>query len=246
LDPISSLLQWLGSINVMLGIFNLVPGFPLDGGRIVRSIIWAVTDDLRAATRWASYLGQGVAWLMIAGGLAMVSGISIPFFGSGLIGGIWLALIGWFLHGAAVSGYQQVVIKDILQDVPVDSIMRTDVAVVSPRIDIHTLVHEYIMKSDDHSFPVVEAGRLVGLITLDDVRNVPREAWRSRTVAQAMTPRDELIVADADENTRDALLKLRQRDIRQLPVIRADEMVGLLRRRDIIRWLQLQGDAAIG
>jgi Zn-dependent protease len=110
LGPALTLLMWLGSVNVTVGLFNLIPGFPLDGGRIVRSILWAVTENLRRATRWASWLGQGIAWLMILGGIAMTFGVRIPFFGTGLGNGLWLAFIGWFLNNASAQSYQQVAV----------------------------------------------------------------------------------------------------------------------------------------
>ena len=243
LGPIPTLLLWLGPINIILGLFNLVPGFPLDGGRIVRSILWSITDNLRSATRWASYLGQGIAWVMIGTGFAMVFAVQVPFFGSGLISGLWLAFIGWFLHSAASRSYQQVVIRDILEDVPVSNMMRDDAPTVSPNISIRTLVHDHLMRTDDHSFPVIENGHLVGLVTLEDVRSVSREAWDAKTTKDIMTPIENLTVVNADEDAADALDKLRERDYRQLPVLRGSEMVGLLRRRDIIKWLQLHSDA---
>jgi len=242
LGPIPTLLLWLGPINILLGLFNLVPGFPLDGGRIVRSILWAITDNLRRATRVASYLGQGIAWLMIGTGFAMVFGIQVPFFGTGLISGLWLAFIGWFLHSAASRSYQQVVIRDILEDVPVSRMMRNDAPTVSPDTTIRNLVHDHIMRTDEHSFPVIETGKLVGLVTLDDVRAVSRDSWDAKTIRDIMTPKEELIVVEEDEDAADALDKLRQRDFRQLPVLRGSEMAGLLRRRDIIKWLQLHSD----
>ncbi|HEY9117259.1 MAG TPA: site-2 protease family protein, partial [Roseivirga sp.] len=107
LGALRTILAWIGSVNVILGLFNLVPGFPLDGGRVLRSIIWSVTGNLRKATQWASYIGQAIAWIMIVTGMAMIFGIRIPFFGQGLIDGVWLILIGWFLNNAAIRGYQQ-------------------------------------------------------------------------------------------------------------------------------------------
>lgn len=119
LNAVQTLSIWLGSINILLGIFNLIPGYPLDGGRVLRSILWAITKNLRKATRWASYVGQAIAWVMILSGIAMVFGFRIPLVGQGLVNGIWLIFIGWFLNNAANKGYRQLVVKDILEDVPV-------------------------------------------------------------------------------------------------------------------------------
>jgi Zn-dependent protease/predicted transcriptional regulator len=239
LGPLSVMLLWLGSINVLLGVFNLIPGFPLDGGRVLRSIIWSVTGDLRRATRWASEVGQAVAWLFIVIGIAMVFGVSVPFFGTGLIGGVWLAFIGWFLNSAAVQSYQQIIVHDILEGVPVARMMRPFPPTVPSTISVSTLVHQHVMGTDDHAFPVVDGGRLVGLVTLEDVRSVSKEAWDSTTVQQIMTPLEKLVTATETDEATSAWDKLLQQDVRQLPVLRGSELVGLLRRRDIVKWLQL-------
>lgn len=242
LDPLSTLLLWLGPINLALGLFNLIPGFPLDGGRILRSILWAVTDNFQRATRWASWIGQVVAWIFIIGGIAMVFGLNLPFFGTGLISGLWLAFIGWFLNSAAVQGYRQVVIEDLLEGVPVARIMRSQPPTVPTNISLTDLVHDHIMGTDDHAFPVVDNGHLVGLVTLEDMRKVAREAWDTTLVTQIMTPVDRLAVTTPEEDAEDALHKLTQQDVRQLPVLRKDgELAGILRRRDIVRWLQVRG-----
>ncbi len=245
LGPISTLLLWLGPINIILGVFNLAPGFPLDGGRVLRSILWGVTGNLQRATRWASYAGQAIAWLMIVTGVAMVFGAEVPFFGTGFVSGLWLAFIGWFLNNASRASYQQVVLQNLLEDVAVGSIMRRNPPTVSPSATISSLVYDSIMGTDEHAFPVVENERLVGLICLHDIRNVPRTQWESTTVAEIMTPRERLLVTTPEEEVDDALTKLQREDHRQLPVLQQETLVGLLRRRDILRWLQLQGSEAI-
>ena len=178
LSPLAIILLWLGQINVLLGLFNLIPGFPLDGGRVLRSILWAATNNLRTATRWASWVGQAIGWLMIIAGVAMVFGARIPVLGTGFLGGLWLAFIGWFLNTAALQSYRQVVIHDILEGVPVARLMRTTVPTVPATISIGDLVHEYVMRTDERAFPVLQDGdHLAGLVCLDDVRKVPREDW---------------------------------------------------------------------
>jgi Zn-dependent protease len=242
LSPLSTLLLWLGPVNILVGIFNMIPGFPLDGGRVLRSILWAVTDDLRRATRWASWIGQAIAWLMITAGIAMVFGVRIPFFGEGLINGLWLAFIGWFLNSASAESYRQVVVQDVLEGVPVSRIMRSSPPTVPSTSTISNLIYDHVMGTDDHAFPVMDNGRLLGLVTLDDVRQVARDAWDTTTIREIMTPAQELVVATPQEDAADALNKLQERDVRQLPVLRNDELVGLLRRRDLIRWLQFHSD----
>ncbi len=238
LGPVGALMATIGWINIILGVFNLVPGFPLDGGRVLRSILWAATGNLRRATRYASWVGQAVAWLMILTGIAMVFNVNVPIFGAGLIGGLWLAFIGWFLNSAAIQSYQQLVIRDILEGVPVGEMMRVNPQVVEPSCTIGDLIHDHIMTADDHAFPVIDQGRLVGLVTLEDVRKVPREQWTTTTVAQTMTPIEKLVTAQPQEDAADALERLTERDVGQLPVIQEGNLLGLLRRQDIIKWLQ--------
>lgn len=242
LDPFTTLLVWLGPINILVGLFNMIPGFPLDGGRILRSIFWVITDNLRQATRWASWVGQGVAWLMIGAGIAMVFGVQIPFFGTGFVSGLWLAFIGWFLNSAAVQSYQQIMVQDVLEGTQVRDMMRTNPPTVNPNQSVYSLVHDHIMGSDEHAFPVLEGDKLVGLVTLQDVREVQRDKWQQINVAQIMTPAGELITVSSDEDASDAMTKLSRRDIRQLPVVENGNLVGVLRRRDIVRWMQLQSD----
>ncbi len=242
LSPATLIIYWLGSVNVVLAVFNMIPGFPLDGGRLLRSVLWSVTGDLQRATRWASWTGQAIAWLMITGGIAMAFGARIPFFGSGLGNGLWLAFIGWFLNMAAIQSYQKIVIHDVLQDVSVSQMMRANPPVVAASITVSELVHEHVLGTDDHAFPVVENGRLAGLVTLEDVRRVPRADWEQTPVEAIMTPVNELVLTHPDEPAVEAWNKLTRRDVRQLPVVRDEQLVGVLRRSDIVRWLQLQAE----
>ncbi len=248
LSPVLTLLLWLGSVNVTVGLFNLIPGFPLDGGRIVRSLFWAITDDLRRATRWASWIGQGIAWLMIVAGIAMSFGARIPFFGTGVGNGLWLAFIGWFLNNASNQSYQQVVIHDILEDVPVERIMRAEPPTCSADCSVDRLVHDHIMQSDDQSFPILEKGtqQLAGLVTLDDVRGISRDDWETTRVADIMTSPDQLVVVGPGDDAAEAFDQLTGRDVRQLPVVSDGKLVGLLRRRDIVKWLQLHSELGLG
>jgi Zn-dependent protease len=247
LGPLMTLLLWLGSINITLGVFNLIPGFPLDGGRVLRSILWAMMDDLRRATRWASWIGQGIAWLMIIAGISMVFGVQIPFLGSGVANGVWLAFIGWFLNSASARSYRQVVIQDILEDVPVTRMMRSDPPTVPSDVSVNALIDEHIMKSDDQAFPVLDDDdKVLGIVTLDDVRKVSRDARETTQIREIMTPVDELETLSPNDEASGALRKLVGRDVRQLPVLEdGRSLVGLLRRRDIVKWLQLESDLSL-
>jgi Zn-dependent protease/CBS domain-containing protein len=240
LGPANTILLWLGSVNILVGLFNLIPGFPLDGGRVVRSIFWGITNDLKKATRWASWLGQGVAWLLIFTGMSMLFGAQIPFLGTGFINGLWLIFIGWFLQNAAVQSYRRIVVQDILEDIPVKRLMNPDVPQVPADISVEEFVDNYLMQSDNRAFIVFDDEKMLGLITIEDVRKLSTEARRNSLVREVMTPSEKMIVVAPEEDVTDAFDRLQTKDVRQLPVVTGNEIVGLLRRKDIVRWLQFQ------
>jgi Zn-dependent protease/CBS domain-containing protein len=239
LSPLATLLLWVGPVNVMLGVFNLAPGFPLDGGRVLRALLWGATGDLRRATRLASRAGQAFAWLLVATGVAMIAGLRVPFFGTGLLGGLWLVFIGWFLNNAAVLSYQQLLVRESLEDVPVERIMRTHFVRVPSQTLVSTLVDELVMASGQRTFPVEDDGRFVGLVALRDLHAPGRGAWERTTVAEVMTPVERLVTAAPGDKAVDVLGLLGQRDVNQVPVLDAGRLVGLVRREDVLRWLAL-------
>jgi len=244
--PVTTLVLWLGSVNILVGLFNMIPAFPLDGGRVLRSFFWAASDNLRQATRWAAWIGQGIAWLLILVGISMVFGLQVPLLGSGPISGLWLAFIGWFLNSSASQSYRQVVVQDVLEGIEVERMMRRNPPTVTPGLSVSSLVHDYVMQSDDHAFPVVEGDRLQGLVCLHDVREISRDAWENTTVQEIMTSADKLVTVAPDEDATEALHKLQQQDVRQLPVVENGTLTGLLRRQDIIKYLRLEEDMDVG
>jgi predicted transcriptional regulator len=207
---------------------------------VVRSILWGITNDLKKATRWASWLGQAVAWLLIIAGMSMLFGAQIPVLGSGFINGLWLIFIGWFLQNAAVQSYRRVVIQDILEDIPVKRLMSPTVPTTPAHISVEEFVDNYLMRSDNRAFIVYEEDKIVGLITIEDVRKLATEARRATLVRDVMTPSEKMIVVAPEEDVTDAFERLQMKDIRQLPVVAGNKIVGLLRRKDIVRWLQFQ------
>lgn len=241
--PAATMLIWLGSVNILLGVFNLIPGFPLDGGRVVRSILWAISGDLVRATRWASALGQTVAWMMILAGVLMLFGQQIPFLGGGIVNGIWMIFLGWFLHTAAEQNYHRIVLKDVLENVPVRRIMNPDVPFIPAETRIDDLIENHIMQTDHQAFLVIDKGRLVGLISIDDVRRVPPGSRRTTHARDIMTPSRNLVVVAPEENASEALDRLEDQEIRQLPVVQGNRIVGLVRRKDILRWLNFQSQS---
>ncbi len=239
LGPMTTLLVWLGPINIVIGIFNLVPGFPLDGGRILRSILWSITGELSTATRWASATGQMIGWLFIGGGIAMTFGVHLPFFGTGLGSGIWLAFIGWFLHSAAAQASSRLALDEALAGMTVEQLMHRDGPIVSPELSVADLVHDHLIPGDDRALPVVQDAAFVGLVSMSDVRSVPPEQWASIPVRSIMRGRDTLSVAAPEEPLVNAFERLAQQDVGQLPVVVDGRLIGMLRRRDITRWLEL-------
>lgn len=245
LGPLATLLFWLGPVNILLGLFNLVPGFPLDGGRVLRAILWGVTGDLRSATRWASNGGRAFGWLLILSGVAMVLGVPVWPFGAGLVNGLWIALIGWFLHNAALMSYRQLVVRESLEDVPASRLMHTRLEHVAPGLAISDFVDDYLLRGEQRAYPVVEGSRFVGLVRLKDLRNRPRSEWDGALVSSVMTAADELVtVAPGTEATK-VVQMLEQRGMDYLPVLeRGGRLVGLISRDDVHKWLSLRGGSA--
>jgi Zn-dependent protease/CBS domain-containing protein len=239
LGPLQTLLAWLGPINLVIGVFNLVPAFPLDGGRVLRAIFWGISGNLKAATRRVSAIGQGFGWLFIVTGFAMTFGVRVPFFGTGFLGGLWLAFIGWFLRGAAAQSYKRLAIDEALAGHNVEEVMRVGGATVPPELSLAALVHDHFIRSDERALPVVRDGRLVGLVAMADMRAIPSAEWPTRDVASVMQSRSSLIVGSPREPLAKAFAELAQRDIGQLPVLDEERLVGMLQRRDVARWLEL-------
>jgi len=241
LGPASTLLLWLGQVNIILAAFNLVPGFPLDGGRVLRAILWGITGNLRRATHWASLCGQVFAWVLIVTGLAMILGLRVPLLGGGLISGLWLAFIGWFLNNAALMSYRQLLTREALQDVPVSRLMLTRFDMVPPDMSIATLIDDHIMRTGQRAFPVVSGNRLIGMVCLHDVNKVEAARRATTTVADIMTPADQVRSVRPDDEVFEALTALAERNVNQLPVLVDGRVHGLVRREDIVRWLALHG-----
>jgi Zn-dependent protease/CBS domain-containing protein len=238
--PVATLLLWLGPINFALALFNLVPGFPLDGGRIFRSLLWWITGDLRRATRWASAGGRAFAWLLMAAGVVLLLGGRVPVFGGGLFQGIWLILIGWFLYGAAVRSYEQLLLEQSLAGVHVADVMTTRVTTIHPELTVHELVRDFITQSDQRSFPVLSDGQLVGLVTFDAVREVPSAAWTATRVAEIMLDPSEMHSVSPAADITAVLRQFSNDDADELPVVTDGGLVGWIRRKDIMTWLTLR------
>ncbi len=242
LGPLATLLAWLGPINILVGVFNLIPAFPLDGGRVFRALVWAITRNLQTATRWASRLGQAFAWLLIVVGIAMSFGVAVPVFGSGLVQGLWFAFIGWFLYTAAVASYRQVVIQTLLRDVVVQRLMRRQLPpTIDPRSTVSTLVDDYLLATGQTLFLVGNPTQgTVGVVRAKDVQRVTRTDWPTTPVGHITHALAELPQAAPTDDAFEALQKLGRQDVDEMLVMQGGQIVGIIRRQDIARWLELE------
>jgi len=226
-------LGYLGIINLLLGGFNLIPGFPLDGGRVLRSIVWRATGSLRRATEVAGAVGIFVAYGFFIWGFLRV--INNDF-----LGGIWIAAIGWFLHSAAGASVEQVKVEAALRGATVGEIVRRDSRAVPPDLDVARLIEEHLLPQNRRSMPVAEGGRVVGMVTLGDIKDVPPERRATTRVADIMGGRDGIHAVRPADTLADALGTLGRGDHEQAPVIEDGRLVGVVTRGDIVRQFQLR------
>lgn len=231
---LDAVLSYLVYINVILGFFNLIPGFPLDGGRVFRALAWTWTGSLRRGTEIAAFVGQLVAYglLLLGFWLILVQGE--------LIQGIYFAAIGWFLQSAANSSLQQVLVEQRLRGARVADVVEPDTTGVAPDVLLATLIEDYFMRGNRRAVPVVADGRLVGMVTVGDVKEVPRDRWPTITVGEVMGGREKVIAVSSRDTLQRALEALAQGDFEQVPVVDEGKLVGVVTRADIVRQLQLR------
>jgi Zn-dependent protease len=234
-DSILSITNYLFIINLVVGVFNLIPGFPLDGGRILRSALWSFTKDLRKATGIASAFGKGFAFFLIAAGLWSL------FTGS-LISGIWFILIGLFLQEAAETGYRQVMMKKVMTGIHVEDIMTREVVTVPGSLTLARLVEEFFFRFRFATFPVVEDDTLLGLVTFHSVKEIEREKWPQITVREVMLPLSHQMTIRRDAEITVALSKMAGAGLGRLLVIEDSKMVGILSQRDIMRLFEFKSE----
>jgi Zn-dependent protease len=237
--PVVGVLVYLASINVILAVFNLVPAFPLDGGRILRSVLWAWKGSLRWATRVASAIGGGFGIALI------VLGVYRVVIGD-FIGGMWWFLIGLFVRFAAQASYQQVLMRESLRGVPVRRIMAADPIAVPPAISVSQLIDDYVYRHHHTMFPVVEDGRLVGCVSMHDIKRLAREKWPSTTVAAIMQPCSAATAIDPDMDAMAVLSLMNRSQNTRLLVTEGERLVGVITLRDLLRFLSVKLDLEEG
>jgi len=231
--PVLGVLNYLFIINAALTIFNLLPAFPLDGGRMLRAALWGWKKNLRWATRIAAALGTGLSLALIVWGLASL-------FTGFFISGLWLILIGWFLQTSARASYRQVISRELLKGEPVARFMHTNPVTVPPSLSVLSLVNDYILRYHFRLFPVLEAGKLVSCITTEQVKALPREEWPVKSVrdlAKTCSP-DTVISLEAD--AVDALARMRATGNSRLIVVNRDRLAGIITLKDLLEFLAMK------
>lgn len=233
LRPAAAVLNYLGIVNIALALFNLVPGFPLDGGRLLRSVIWHFTGSLREATRWASRCGQGFGYLMIGYGLLRVV-LNRDF------SGMWMVFVGWFLSSAAQSAYQQLLLRRALSGVPISDVMTNEVPQVDGDLRIPEFVSNYLLQHDYSTYPVIRHGEFMGVVSVEDVRRLERDTWGVTCVGAIAHQPDEERVVHHHQDAWDALTQMVETDAPRLLVIDDGRLQGIVSREAIMRLVQVK------
>ena len=232
--PLTAMLMWLGAINIGLAVFNMIPGFPLDGGRVLRAIVWWLTNDLRTATNVAAVVGQLVAMAFIFFGI-------FQFFSGAGLGGLWLAFIGWFLLDAARSSRSQTIIMESLRGIRVSDVMAGDYPVINLRQNLQHFVDDYLLRGFTYAF-VRNDDAIVGLITSQDIKNAPADMWRLRTVQDEMRPLQELDSVKPQTLLTTALERMGKDDVDQLPVVLKGHLAGVISRKQVMQILRIRSE----
>lgn len=230
-----SITQYLMILNMAVGIFNLIPGFPLDGGRILRAALWHFMHDIRRATAIASGFGKGFAFFLMGFGLFnLLSGALIP--------GIWLIFIGFFVMEAADASYRQLIMKKFMSGTSIGNYATRDVIVIPAELTIDKMIDNYFLMYRHHSFPVVKDDQILGILTLHDIKLVPRENWTETTARDIMKPLRPDMVISQRAQAMEALSQLAHNQIGRLLVIEKDKLLGIISQKDIMRLFEFRSE----
>jgi len=240
-SPLGAVAFWLGYINMRLALFNLIPGYPLDGGRVLRSIVWAITGNVQKATKIAARVGQGFAYLIIIYGI-LTAFAPIRGGKGDLVSGLWIAFIGWFLLDAARSSEQAMVFERAIRGARARDIMNSSVALVPADISLAQFFDEYLMRAGKRCCIVSEDGKLLGLMTTHELRETPRDQWGSTIVRQAMRPFDTMKWVEPNADLTKVLEVMQGEDVNQIPVVEGGRLEGLIKREDILRFVRTRAE----
>jgi len=238
-ESVGAMSIYLATVNGLLAGFNMIPGFPLDGGRVFRSVLWKITNSYQRATWLASGAGRLMAYLFVLGGLAL-------FVAGNWVNGGWLVMLGWFLANAAGSSYRQSMVNEALRGVSVADMMARDCPIVEEQVLLSDLMRDYVLRYNFTAFPVLRGTTLVGLITIDNLRTVPQDQWVRTRVSQVMTTVERLKTVNPWDEALHALQQFGERSESQLPVVDEGRLVGLLSRSKLLQFIQLREKAGAG
>jgi CBS domain-containing protein len=238
-NAVASILGYLVLLNLVVGTFNLIPGFPLDGGRILRAILWQVLKDIRKATAIASNLGKGFAFFLMAFGF-------ITLINGSILSGIWMIFIGLFLREAAETSYRQAAMGKLLAGVKIDRLMSRAIISVSADKTLAKLVDDYFLKYRHTTFPVIEDDNVLGLIAFHNIKETPREKWATTTAKEAMLPLERKIIAGAEMDAMQAMAKMSTNNVGRLLVFENSKLVGILSHHDIMRLFEFKAEIEEG
>jgi Zn-dependent protease len=230
--------NYLLRINLILGLFNMIPGFPLDGGRVLRAIIWKVSGNFQRSTRVASFTGQVIAFGFIGFGV-------FDIFGGQFFNGLWLVFIGWFLQNAAASAYAQTNMQQSLHGVTVGQVMTRDCVKIPSLISLNQLVEDQVLGSGQRCFFVADNGTFEGLLTLRDISAIPQQKWRFTTTRNAMVPINRLATVSPETDLLSALKLMDSNNIAQIPVVEDNELVGVLSREQVVHYIRTRAELGI-
>ncbi len=234
-SPPAAVVLYLAIVNGAVGVFNMLPGYPLDGGRVLRAVLWARGRNLLTATRRASLVGTFLAFGLIAFGVfSILTG--------NFIGGTWFIVIGWFLRNVSEASYQQQLFRNTLEGTKVGRLINRSFNAASPDMNLNTLAQEYMLDRSQRSVPIVVGMELLGLVTMRDLKRVPRDEWETTSVFRAMTPREKLHHIDVGEEITRALEIMAKENVNQLPVLEFGRFVGFVTRADVMRLMQVRSE----
>jgi Zn-dependent protease len=233
--PVLSITNYIFIVNMVVGVFNLIPGFPLDGGRILRAALWKFYDDIKRATAIASGFGRGFAFFLMAVGL-------LNLFVGSIISGIWFIFIGFFLQEAADVSYRQVVMNKLLSGIKVENFMTNKIVTVPANLSLDKLFDKYFLKFRHAAFPIVEDDTVLGLVTFHDLKEIPREKWHAATAREIMLPLGKDLTISRKNDALDALAKMAKTGLGRLLVIENSKLIGIISQRDITRLFEFKSE----
>ncbi len=237
-EVVVAITQWLARINFILVVFNMIPGFPLDGGRVFRAIVWFYVDSYERATKIASGVGQAVAYMFILGGIFLIVG-------GYWINGLWIAFIGWFLLTAAQQVSQYVTLKGALRGIKSRDVMQTDCPRVDSRTTVSALIDEHLFRTARRAFLVIENDALAGLVTLHQIKQLPRDSWHQTTLGDIMTPMSDLHWVYPETEITEVLDIMNAEDVNQVPVLRDGKLEGIIGRDHLLQVMQARLDIGV-